>query len=123
MSEDGHQLISAKEENAYPGVALHRTLLMLEDERFKNPVILDLFKVTTDEKKQEERVAVALWKQGCVVETFSTSTLYHAEDLPFPLRGIPDVFTTFRKKIEKEAGIRPVFDKPETIPSPIISPM
>ncbi|QYJ68904.1 DASH family cryptochrome [Flavobacterium litorale] len=77
--------------------------------------------VTTDEKKQEERVAAALWKQGCVVETFSTSTLYHAEDLPFPLRGIPDVFTTFRKKIEKEAGIRPVFDKPETIASPIIS--
>lgn len=79
--------------------------------------------VTIDEKKQEERVAAALWKQGCVVETFSTSTLYHAEDLPFPLRGIPDVFTTFRKKIEKEAGIRPVFDKPDTIASPIIAPM
>lgn len=79
--------------------------------------------VTTDEKKEEERVVAALWKQGCLVETFSTSTLYHAEDLPFPLRGIPDVFTTFRKKIEKEAGIRPVFDKPETIPSPIIPDM
>lgn len=79
--------------------------------------------VTTDEKKQEERVVSALWKQGCMVETFSTSTLYHAEDLPFPLRGIPDVFTTFRKKIEKEAGIRPVFYKPDSIPSPIIPPM
>ncbi|MBF00637.1 DASH family cryptochrome [Flavobacterium coralii] len=79
--------------------------------------------VTTDEKKQEERVAAALWKQGCVVETFSTSTLYHAEDLPFPLKGIPDVFTTFRKKIEKEAGIRPVFKKPEQIPSPVIAPL
>ncbi|WP_297333356.1 DASH family cryptochrome [Flavobacterium sp.] len=79
--------------------------------------------VTTDEKKQEERVAAALWKQGCVVETFSTSTLYHAEDLPFPLKGIPDVFTTFRKKIEKEAGIRPVFKKPEHIPSPVIAPL
>ena len=79
--------------------------------------------VTTDEKKQEERVVAALWKQGCMVETFSTSTLYHAEDLPFPLRGIPDVFSTFRKKIEKEAGIRPVFKKPGHIPSPVIPPL
>lgn len=79
--------------------------------------------VTTDEKKQEERVAAALWKQGCILETFSTSTLYHAEDLPFPLKGIPDVFTTFRKKIEKEAGIRPLFPKPEMIASPIIPPV
>jgi hypothetical protein len=45
LSSNGHQLISAKENNAYEGVKMHRTLVMVEDERFENPLILDVFKV------------------------------------------------------------------------------
>ena len=61
-----------------------------------------------------------LWKLHCELETFSTSTLYHAEDLPFSIKAIPDVFTDFRRKTEKEAPIRNTFDKPTRIYSPEI---
>jgi len=61
-----------------------------------------------------------LFKLRCEFETFSSSTLYHAEDLPFSIKDIPDVFTTFRKKTEKDARIRDIFPKPLCINSPEI---
>lgn len=76
--------------------------------------------VAFEEKRTEEKVQNELFKLGCQFETFSTSTLYHAEDLPFSIKDIPDVFTNFRKKTEKESTIRSVFDKPIIIPSPEI---
>lgn len=79
--------------------------------------------VTFDERRTDERVMAALWKHGCEMQTFSTSTLYHAEDLPFAVKNIPDVFTTFRKKIEKESPVRKVFHMPENIVSPELPEM
>lgn len=76
--------------------------------------------VGTEEKNTEKLVQDNLWKQKCELETFSTSTLYHATDLPFSIKDIPDVFTNFRKKVEKESKIRPVFQKPKFISSPHI---
>lgn len=76
--------------------------------------------VTFEEKEVEAELEKALWKTKCTLETFSTSTLYHAEDLPFSIKDIPDVFTNFRKKVEKEAQVRPVFEKPTVIHSPTI---
>lgn len=69
-----------------------------------------------------EKVEKALWKHNCTMETYSTSTLYVATDLPFALKDIPDVFTKFRSKVEREATIRPVFDTPKTISSPPLPP-
>ena len=60
-----------------------------------------------------------LAKINCRLKTFSTSTLYHEHDLPFSFKDIPDVFTNFRKEVEKEAKVRPVFAKPTIIHSPI----
>jgi deoxyribodipyrimidine photo-lyase len=54
------------------------------------------------------------------LQTFSTSTLYHAEDLPFSIKDIPAVFTNFRNKIEKDSTIRMAFEKPNQIKSPEI---
>lgn len=79
--------------------------------------------VATEEKQAQERVEQALWKVGCTMDTFSTSTLYHAEDLPFSIRDIPGIFTEFRKKAEKESAIRPVFAAPAVISSPVIPAM
>jgi len=76
--------------------------------------------VAYEEIKTNELVEKELWKTNCVFETFSTSTLYHAQDLPFPLKDIPDVFTNFRKHVEKESTIRTVFAKPTAINSPKI---
>lgn len=76
--------------------------------------------VAYEEKQTEALVQTELWKLQCELLTFSTSTLYHAEDLPFSIKDIPDVFTNFRKKTEKEATIRKVFEKPTRINSPEI---
>ncbi len=77
--------------------------------------------VAFEEKQTQQLVEKKLWTAHCQLETFSTSTLYHAQDLPFTLKDIPDVFTNFRKRIEKEATIREVFLTPSTIKSPIIN--
>lgn len=78
--------------------------------------------VASEEKHTEEKVQNELFKQGCQFETFSTSTLYHAEDLPFSIKDIPDVFTNFRKKTEKDSVIRPPFEAPKTIATPKLLP-
>jgi deoxyribodipyrimidine photo-lyase len=76
--------------------------------------------VSYEEKQKEARVQEELFKLKCELNTFSTSTLYHAEDLPFSIKDIPDVFTNFRKKTEKDSFIRVSFEEPKELKSPEI---
>ena len=78
--------------------------------------------VAFEEKQTENKVQTELFKLRCELDTYSTSTLYHAEDLPFSIKDIPDVFTNFRKKTEKDSEIRLPFVAPKKINSPEISP-
>lgn len=55
-----------------------------------------------------ERVEEALWKEKINLKHFIGHTLYHKEDLPIPIRDIPDSFNAFKKKVEKESFVRPV---------------
>lgn len=41
----GFQVSSAKEHNAYPGIEMHRTMIMLEDEDLRRPLLIDIFRV------------------------------------------------------------------------------
>jgi deoxyribodipyrimidine photo-lyase len=77
--------------------------------------------VAYEEKTTEAELEKKLWKINCTLETYSTSTLFHAVDLPFSIKDIPDVFTNFRKKAEKETTIRPIFETPKQIISPKIN--
>ena len=52
LSDNSHQLISARENNAYKDLQMHRTLIMVEDERFENPLVVDVFKVNADNENQ-----------------------------------------------------------------------
>lgn len=79
--------------------------------------------VAHEEKEIQAAVEKELWKQKCVLEAFSTSTLYHAIDLPFGIRDIPEVFSSFRKRVEKETPIREALEAPERINSPSIAPL
>lgn len=79
--------------------------------------------VAFEERQTKKKVQSELFKLRCEMETFSTSTLYHAEDLPFSIKNIPDVFTNFRKKTEKESEIRAPFETPTQINSPEIPPL
>ncbi len=77
--------------------------------------------VAYEEKQTEQLLKNELFKLKCEFEAFSTSTLYHALDLPFSIKDIPDVFSNFRKKVEKESTIRVIFEKPLEIRSPKLS--
>jgi len=79
--------------------------------------------VAFEELATEKHTQTALFKLGCDFETLSTSTLYHAEDLPFSIKDIPEVFTAFRKKTEKDATVRPAIAAPKQINSPQIPPL
>lgn len=89
-------------------------------QQFKVQKVFAKREVAYEEKMTEKLVQEALFKLRCELETCSTSTLYHAEDLPFSIKDIPDVFTNYRKKTEKDAIIRKPFEKPTQINSPII---
>jgi len=89
-------------------------------QKYKAQKVFAKREVAFEDKQTEKLVQVELFKLRCEIETFSTSTLYHAEDLPFSIKDIPDVFTSFRKKTEKDAIIRNLFKKPSTINSPEI---
>ncbi|GGG91479.1 deoxyribodipyrimidine photo-lyase [Parapedobacter pyrenivorans] len=63
-------------------------------------------------------VEEALWKMQINLRHFIGHTLYHKEDLPFPIKDIPDAFTIFKKKTERESTIRPELGRPDTIRVP-----
>lgn len=46
------QVVSAKENNAYPGTQLHRTLVIIKDDNYENPYVLDIMRVTSETSNQ-----------------------------------------------------------------------
>jgi deoxyribodipyrimidine photo-lyase len=56
-----------------------------------------------------------LWKIKVNLKHFIGHTLYNKEDLPFPIKDIPDVFTQFKKKTERDAMVKACFNEPEQI--------
>lgn len=46
-------------------------------------------------------------------------TLYHPDDLPMRPRELPDVFTRFRKQVEKESRVRKPLPAPDRIEGPL----
>lgn len=76
--------------------------------------------VAFEEIRTQKRVEEVVWKLNCSLEVFSTSTLYHAGDLPFSIKDIPDMFTEFRRKVERESEVRGIVVRPNFISSPEI---
>jgi deoxyribodipyrimidine photo-lyase len=78
--------------------------------------------VGTFELSAQSAVAKSLNAIGVEWTVTSTSTLFHPHDLPFSVRDIPDVFTDFRKRAERDAEVRKEFPIPVTIPTPHLTP-
>ena len=79
--------------------------------------------VAHEETDISEQVETALWKIRLNLKHFIGHTLYHKEDLPFPIKDIPDSFAVFKKKVERDSNVRPCTGTPETIFMPnIIDP-
>ena len=77
--------------------------------------------VASEETEISEQVEAALWKMRLNLKHFIGHTLYHKEDLPFPIKDIPDSFAVFKKKAERDSNVRPCLDTPGHIATPGIS--
>ena len=63
---------------------------------------------TDVQKAVEDNISVPTQK-------FWGNAMYHRDDLPFDLLTIPDVYTQFRKKVEKKSTVRSPVSSPETL--------
>ncbi len=63
--------------------------------------------VTREEQQVEQALRQALQPLGTQIQSHWGASLYHPSQLPFPIEQLPDVFTQFRKAVEKSASIPP----------------
>lgn len=70
--------------------------------------------VAFEETQNSFDVEDALWKLQINLRHFIGHTLYHKEDLPFPIRDIPDNFSQFKKRTERESSVRAQFEAPKS---------
>lgn len=77
--------------------------------------------VAHEETQISEQVEATLWKIRLNLKHFIGHTLYHKEDLPFPIKDIPDSFAVFKKKVERDSDVRPCIATPENISIPEIA--
>ena len=56
--------------------------------QFKAQKVFAKREVAFEEKQTEKKVQDELFKVRCELEKISTSTLYHAEDLPFSIKDL-----------------------------------
>lgn len=71
--------------------------------------------VAPEETLISTKVEDLLWKLKINLKHFIGHTLYNKEDLPFPIKDIPDVFVQFKKKTERDAIVKSCFLSPEEI--------
>lgn len=76
--------------------------------------------VTPEEIEVERELEKNAWSKGIVTESFWQSTLYPIDDLPFPINQVPEVFTQFRKGVEKLSAVPPCIEAPKGIKFPEI---
>ncbi|MEO1438202.1 MAG: deoxyribodipyrimidine photo-lyase, partial [Bacteroidota bacterium] len=92
-----------------------------EEEIFKICKEHDVSWVYCNRERTQEEVEVQnaleenLWSIGREINYFRGKMLYYTQDLPFPVSHTPDIFTQFRKEVEKLVKIRPPFPTAEHI--------
>ncbi len=74
--------------------------------------------ITSEERNVDKSLEQAAFSKRIVTESYWQSSLYHLDDLPFPARQTPEVFTQFRKEVEKQSKIRPTFPQPTKLNYP-----
>jgi deoxyribodipyrimidine photo-lyase len=75
--------------------------------------------VTSEEVTVEKSLENNAWAKGIATQGYYQSTLFHLEDIPFPIPQLPEVFTAFRKACETLSRIRPLYPTPDRIPYPL----
>ncbi len=70
---------------------------------------------TDEEVKVQDILEKNLWSVGQELRFCRGKMLYHTADLPFPVQHTPEIFTTFRKEVERITPVRPPLPMPVTI--------
>ena len=70
---------------------------------------------TTEEQEVVDALERALDKSPVSLHSVWGATLYHIDDLPFDPADLPEVFTHFRKEVERHARVRPEHPTPESL--------
>jgi len=65
-----------------------------------------------EEAEVQSALEKAIWKLGQELRLHRGKTLFQASDLPFPVPHTPDVFTHFRKQVERYVQVRPPLPTP-----------
>jgi deoxyribodipyrimidine photo-lyase len=106
------QIIMGKAEDVIPRIA----------KEFNVSEVFGKKEVGSYELAAQISIAQSLNAIGVEWTTTSTSTLFHPNDLPFGVRDIPEIFTDFRKRAERDASVRNEFPVPTEIPTPDLKP-
>lgn len=72
--------------------------------------------VTSEELAVESALKKALSRINVKIQSFWGATLFHPDDLPFAIPQIPELFTQFRKQVEKESTVNPTLPTPKSLP-------
>lgn len=109
-------------------VGLHAELLLMKGKpeevlvdfaaKIQAEAIFFSEEVTSEEKEVESKLEHQAWKLGIKTSSYWQSTLFHIQDLPFPIMHTPEVFTQFRKECEKFGKIQKSLPVPKRIPFP-----
>lgn len=83
--------------------------------KYKVDSVVSFKEVASEEIKISDQLEVNLWKQRIPLTLYLGHTLYNKEDLPFPIKDIPDIFTNFRKRVERDSFVRECFETPKEI--------
>ena len=75
----------------------------------------------TEEADEAAAVDAFARANGIPVHRFTLQTLYHPDDAPFTPGEMPDIYTDFRKALEKGASVRPAASPPSRLPPPPVS--
>lgn len=74
--------------------------------------------VAAEEVRISDLVEEKLWKLKISMDLFLGNTLFNKEDLPFPIKDVPDTFSIFKKRVERDSHVRSCLTEPEIIPYP-----
>ncbi len=72
--------------------------------------------VTAEEVAVETALQSAVKPLAIALKSFWGHTLYHPDDLPFAIHQLPELFTSFRKQVEKYAKVNRTFIAPKQLP-------
>lgn len=71
--------------------------------------------VTQEETSIESLFSYSLKPLNIDIDLFWGNTLIHVRDLPFQIHFLPDIFTDFRKRIEGQWKVRPLYESPKSL--------